>query len=220
METQHLLWTRYSLKLKLNENDQLKEEIDARTYWFHWRQNQFLNRTLVERKLTNKCNTALGIAYSQISIPNDPTVIAVDKIAEIRPQLEVIYNHKLAPQFSLNHPYWSELRFFKQTDGSFDFTTCRMRYKLELNYTPSPILTLKAFNELFLNAGGHTTNHFDQNRYGTSIQCMPLKTLGFELGYLNWYQNRGSGDAFYNRHMVRFTIHQTLQLKKQKSQSI
>lgn len=142
METQHLLWTRYSLKLKLSENYQLKEEIDARTYWFPWRQNQFLTRTLAERKLTNKWSTALGIAYSQVSIPNDPTVIAIDKIAEIRPQLEVIYNHKLAPEFSLNHRYCSDLRFFKQNDGSFDFTTCRMGYKLELNYTPNPTLTL------------------------------------------------------------------------------
>lgn len=42
---------RYSLKLKLNDHYQLRQEIEERAYWFPWRQHQFVSRTAAERKL-------------------------------------------------------------------------------------------------------------------------------------------------------------------------
>lgn len=51
IENQHLLWTRYYLKLKLNDNYQLRQEIEERNYWFPWRQHQFVSRTFADRKL-------------------------------------------------------------------------------------------------------------------------------------------------------------------------
>ncbi len=217
VETQNVLWTRYYLKVKLNDNYQIKEEIDTRKYLFPWRQNQFLTRTLIERKLTPNWSISTGMAYSQVATPNDPDSPITDNISELRPLIELTYNQKLSSKFILNHRYWSEFRFFEQPDDTFDFSTCRMRYKLELNYAPNTKITFKAFDEIFLNIGGQATNLFDQNRYGLSAQYMPLKNLGFELGYLNWYQKRASGIDFYNRHLVRLTIHQTIHLKKQKT---
>jgi len=49
--TQELLWSRYYLKLKINDLYQIRQEIEERTYWFPWRQHQFVSRTFVERKL-------------------------------------------------------------------------------------------------------------------------------------------------------------------------
>ena len=42
VDTQHLLWTRYYLKLKINDNYQIRQELEERTYWFPWRQHQFI----------------------------------------------------------------------------------------------------------------------------------------------------------------------------------
>lgn len=78
-------------------------------------------------------------------------------------------------------------------------------------------MKLKAFDEILLNMGRKVVqNVFDQNRYGASIQYMPFDKLGFEVGYINWFQQQNSGVDFYNRHIIRLTIHQNLNLKSHK----
>lgn len=215
IETQHLLWARYYIKLKIKDPYQIKQELEERTYWFPFRQHQFLSRTLLERKLSQGWSTALGITYSMQSLPNDPTIRITENITELRPQVEISYNQILFDKISLNHRYWSEFRFFEQSDNSFDYSNNRTRYKLELDYTPSSKITLKIYDEILLNIGGNIVhNVFDQNRYGASIQYMPVENFGIELSYFNSFQERASGVDFYNRYIVRLTIHQTIKLKK------
>ena len=114
----------------------------------------------------------------------------------------------------MHHRYWSEFRFFEQPNHSFKFGNNRTHYKFEIRYFPSKDLTLKAFEEIHINIGKNIVNNvFDQNRYGTSIQYIPFKNLGFELGYLNWFQQRKSGTEYYNRQIVRLTIHHIINLK-------
>lgn len=217
IETQDLIWTRYSLKLKIKDPYQIKQELEERTYWFPWRQHQFLSRTLLERKLAQGWSAALGITYSMQSLPNDPTIRITENITELRPQVEISYNQILSDKISLNHRYWSEFRFFEQSDNSFDYSNNRTRYKLELGYTPSSKITLKIYDEILLNIGGNIVhNVFNQNRYGASIQYMPVENFGVELSYFNSFQERPSGVDFYNRNIIRFTIHQTINLKKPK----
>lgn len=214
VDTQQLLWTRYSLKLKFNDRYQLRQEVEERTYWFPWRQHQFSFRTHLERKLGKGWQTALGFTYFLQALPQDPTISIFETRTELRPQLELGYKQSLSEKISLHHRYWSEFRFFEQDNGSFDYGNIRARYKIEIQYSPIANLTLKAFDEIHLNIGGEIIqNVFDQNRIGASVQYMPFKTLGFELGYFNWYQQRSSGVDFFNRHIVRFTIHHSIDLK-------
>ena len=215
IDIQKLLWTRYYLKLKLNETYQIKQEFEERTFWSPWRQHQFITRTLLSRKLDNRLDTGIGLVYSSQSIPQDPEIHNFTNVSELRPQLEVTYQQNLSDKIGINHRYWSEFRFIEQQGGYFNYSNNRSRYKLELNYTITSKTTLKIFDEILLNIGGNVVhNVFDQNRYGINIQHMPLKNLGFEIGYMNWFQERASGVDFYNRHIIRLTIHQTVNFKK------
>jgi len=212
--TQELLWSRYYLKLKINDLYQIRQEIEERTYWFPWRQHQFVSRTFVERKLGKGWNSGLGFTYFLQSLPHDPEISDYTNQLELRPQLELAYKQNLTEKVILHHRYWGEFRFFEKTNGSFEFGNTRLRYKIELRYSPISNITIKVFDEIHLNIGEKIIqNVFDQNRYGASIQYMQLQNFGFELGYFNWFQQRRSGVDFYNRHIVRFTIHHTLNLK-------
>jgi hypothetical protein len=213
---QHLLWSGVHLKFKFNDTYQIRQEVEERAYWFPWSQHQFMTRTFFERKLGKGWSAAMGFAYFLQSMPQDPNVKITSKISELRPLIELGYKQVISKKLYVQHRYWSEFRFFEQADGTFDYANNRSRYKIEIGYSPIAQLTLKAFNEIHLNFGKNIGfNVFDQNRYGASIQYMPLKTFGFELGYINWFQQRPTGIDFYSRQILRFTIHQTIHLKKQ-----
>ncbi|HZH70646.1 MAG TPA: DUF2490 domain-containing protein [Flavobacteriaceae bacterium] len=219
VDTQQLLWTRYYLKLKLNDNYQIRQEIEERAYWFPWRQHQFVSRTFAEGKLGKGWNAGIGFTYFLQSLPHDPEITDFTNQLELRPQLEIAYKQTISEKVILHHRYWSEFRFFEQPNGSFEYGNNRTRYKIEIRYSPIDKLILKAFDEIHINIGSKIVqNVFDQNRYGASVQYMPYENLGFELGYFNWYQQRKSGVDFYNRHIVRFTIHHTINFKKSKNQ--
>ena len=218
VDNQHLLWTRYYLKIKLNDKYQIGQEVEERTYWFPWRQHQFISRTHLEKKLEKGWSVGTGFSYFLQALPQDPEITNYSNQVELRPQLELGYKQSISENLSITHRYWSEFRFFEQPNGSFEYGNNRTRYKIELRYTPNSKLSLIAFDEIFINMGGKIVqNVFDQNRLGASIQYMPNENFGFEWGYFNWYQQRKSGVDFYNRDIVRFTIHQTINLNKSKN---
>ena len=69
VETQNLLWLRYNLKLKINTNYQIRQDLEERTFWFPWRQHQFASRTLLDRRLGNGWNTAIAFTYLEQALP-------------------------------------------------------------------------------------------------------------------------------------------------------
>lgn len=214
-ETQQLIWMRYSLRLKLNDTYQVRQELEERSYWFPLRQHQLVSRTLIDRKLGKGWNVGGGFAFFRQALPQNPDSEVLSSRNELRPQLELAFLQPLAENLGLHHRYWTEFRFFEQDDGSYDFGTNRTRYKLELRYVPVPKWTINAFDEIHLNLGGNSTNNiFDQNRYGASLQYMPGGNFGLELGYINWFQQRASATDFYQRHIVRITLHHTISFKK------
>lgn len=219
IETQQLLWLRYSLKLKLGDTYQIRQELEERNYWLPLRQHQFVSRTLVDRKLGKGWSAAAGFAYFRQSLPHDPDVEVQTRLGEIRPQIELAYAQPLAEKLLLHHRYWSEFRFFEKEEGGYDYGNNRTRYKLELRYSLIPDISLIAFDEVHFNLGGNIVhNMFDQNRYGASVQYMPSGNLGLELGYINWFQQRPSGTDFYQRHIIRLTVHHSISIKKSTSE--
>ena len=213
--TQSLFWNRYYLKLRINEQWALGQEIEERAYWFPWRQHQFLLRTHLEKNLGNNWNTALGFTYFIQTLPHNPTIKNTENNTELRPQIEFGYKQNITNKLSLHHRYWSEFRFIEQSNHQIEYQNNRSRYKIEFRYKPTNKLTLKAFEEIFLNFGHNIVhNSFDQNRYGLSFQYMPYKNFGFEIGYLNWFQERSSGVDYFNRHIIRCTVHHNINLKK------
>ena len=215
VEKQHLLWTRYLLKARLSENLLIRQEVEERTYWFPWRQHQFVARSLVERKLGKGWFVGAGFTYFLHSLPNNPEIKDYQNKLELRPQLELIHVQSLNPKLSLQHRYWFEWRFFEKDLTGFELLSNRIRYRLELSYSPIKKLTLKAFDEIHLQVGEKIVyNVFDQNRVGGSVVFMPNPDFGFELGYFNWFQQRNTGKDFYSRNITRITLHHTLNLAK------
>ena len=214
IEDQNLLWLRYQVKLGINPNWQLVQELEERTYWFPSRQHQFLTRTMLKRDWGKGWIIGAGFTYISQSNPQDPSEKNFYSLYELRPQLELSYKQKLSDRFELGHRYWSEFRIREQENGKLKYANNRSRYKVEITYSPLDQLKLKAFEEVFLNIGSSITyNVFDQNRLGISAQYDLLKNFAAELGYINWFQQKSSGNEFYNRHIIRLTLHHTLNLK-------
>lgn len=211
IENQELLWLRYFLKINLNDSYKIRQEFEERTYWFPWRQHQLVSRTHLERKLNQNWNAAIGFTYFVQSLPQQPQITEYENQIELRPQFEIATLQEITSKISINHRYWSEFRFFEQPNGSFKYGNTRLRYQLEFRYSPIKKIYLKIFDEIHINVGNQITqNVFDQNRFGGSCQYMPFKNYGFELGYFNWFQQRNIGVDFYNRNILRFTIHHTI----------
>lgn len=114
VETQHLIWTRYYLKLKLNDSYEIRQELEERTYWFPWRQHQFLSRTFADRKLGKSWNAGIGFTYLLQSLPQDPEITSYSNHLELRPQLEIAYKQAISEKITLYHRYWSEFRSFER----------------------------------------------------------------------------------------------------------
>ncbi len=218
IDTQQLLWARYYLKLKLDDYE-IRQELEERKFWFPWRQHQFISRTFVVRKLGKSWNAGIGFTYLLQSLPQDPKITEYSNQSELRPQLEITYSQAISEKITLYHRYWSDFRFFEQPDGSFKYGNNRSRYLLEFRYSPSKHLTLKAFDEIHINIGRNIVqNVFDQNRFGASVQYMPIDNFGFELGYFNLFQQQKSGVDFYDRHILRLTIHHIITFRNSKNQ--
>lgn len=218
IETQQLLWMRYNLSLKFNDDYKFRYEVEERIYHNPWRQHQFVTKAHFEKSIVKNWYAGVGITYLVQSLPNKPEENVTATQIELRPQIEIENKKKLFEKLSISHRYWTEFRFYEQSDNSLDFSNIRARYKLELNYDLTDKVTIKAFDEIHINFGNKVVhNVFDQNRIGGSVQIMPSKSFGFELGYFNWFQQQKSGVDFYNRNIIRFTIHQNINIKKSKS---
>ena len=211
VETQHLLWVEYNLKCTLNPNWKIRQEIENRQYWFPFNQHQFISRTHFQRNISDQFSIAPAFTYFRQSVPHDPYADNLNVFEEFRPQMEFLYKQDLHKNIALTNRLWTEFRFFEQPTNGFKFGNTRFRYKLEAEYKVTDKLKLKGYNEILLNAGKNITyNVFDQNRIGGSVTYKHDKNFSLELGYFNWYQPRSSGVDYFNRHIVRLTLHHSL----------
>ncbi len=90
----------------------------------------------------------------------------------------------------------------------------RGRYQLQLSYVlidrpdAAGTLSAKVSDEIMFNFGHNIVyNSFDQNRIYAGLNYGISKSIQVELGYLNWFQERSSGNQYYDRDIVRITIY-------------
>ena len=158
---------------------------------------------------------------------NDPFKEAIT-VPELRPHIEFNQRQKLR-RVSIEHRYKMEARFFHQTDlakttleDGFYFGNFRFRYRLQvviplIKYKNEGALKLKISDEILLNAGHNIVlNTFDQNRIYVGINTDVTKNISFEVGYLNWFQQRPTGN-FYHRHILAFGIFHKVNIQKSTS---
>ncbi len=222
---QNLAWYGLFTTLKFNEKWYFQNEIQERHYISPTAQHQFLIRSHIHRVLGESgWETSAGMCLF-LQNPNNPEADVKLTVPELRPHAEFSYKQKLK-KFTLDHRYRAEARFFHNTNPSrtelengFYFGNFRFRYRLQATIPLVKIeneryLKVKASDEIHINAGSKITkNVFEQNRIYLGINYDILPNLSFEIGYLNWFQQKSDGN-FYKRNIARITVFHTINFKR------
>jgi hypothetical protein len=220
---QQLVWYGYFLSIQFNDKWHLQTEVQERHFINPVAQHQFLIRSDIHRALgASGWETSAGMcAFFQN--PNDPNAAVNLTVPELRPHIEFAYRQKVKIM-TFDHRYRAEARFFHRTniartdlEDGFEFGNFRLRYRLQATVPVWRIddkrtLKVKVNDEVLLNAGSKIIkNVFDQNRIYAGISFDAMPKLTFDAGYLNWYQQRPTGD-FYNRNILRFSVYHKITL--------
>ena len=228
-QLQGLFWFRYNTSIELPKKFLLKAEIEERMFIAKKvKQNQFYVRFTFDKILTKNLN--FGVGFSSWYYGNgDELKTTTLMIPEWRPHIEFNYKNKIVERLNFSQRFRTEMRFVKNTNKEFTETidgytnSFRFRYMIMLDYAvykkDEKSLQLIVFDELMINAGKSIQrNIFDQNRFGLSARYNFNKRFGLELGYINWFQQRPSGVDFFNRQILRCTLHSNFAiLKKNKN---
>jgi|GEM_PF-172107 len=216
-------WGRYFGRYKFSDDWSLNLEFEDRRFFKNNRQsNWFLPRIGVERKLAKGWAVGAGFTYYLASSPQDPEQETVVTAPELRPHQYLTSTQSLG-DLGIQHRFQFEERWIHNststqlTDG-YHYQG-RFRYRLQLKYplikekTAAGTLTAVAFDEILLNVGHNiVANTFDQNRIYAGLNYGISNSFQVELGYLNWFQERSSGQQYYQRDIARLTIYHNLKL--------
>ncbi len=212
---QDLLWARHYLKIHIDNRYKVRHELEERIFFKNLRQHQFMTRVFIDRSIGKGWNGALGFAYFLQTSPENPDIEEYTTQTELRPIIEFGNRQIISEKINIDHRYWSEIRFFEQNNESIAFRNMRFRYRLELRYVIHPQIVFRILDEIHFNAGKKTGNSiFDQNRFGLGAQFYPIKNLGFELAYINWFQQQSNPENFFNRNILRFTVFLDIRIRK------
>jgi hypothetical protein len=224
---QSLVWYGLFTTLEFNERWYFQNEIQERHFINPTAQHQFIVRSHMHRILGKTGWEASISACFFFQNPNDPNAAVKLTVPEVRPHLEFVYKQKL-DKITFDHRFRAEVRFFNnfnesrtELEDGFEYSNYRFRYKLQatiplFKMDENRALKFKVSDELFINAGNKiVTNVFDQNRVYAGLNYDILNNLSFEVGYLNWFQQKPDG-FFFDRDILRFTVFHTLNLKKKK----
>jgi len=219
---QNLYWMRYYNQLEINEKFMWHNEMEIRRFFEGNVKHHFIAHTRMHYKTGQNTDVALGITYSRQS-PQDPISTSNLIVPEFRGVQEFNYVIFISNRFTFQQRLRIEQRFIRNNNGielldgyGFNF---RFRFRLQANYRISNEeainrTTLKISNEIMVNAGKNIIyNQFDQNRIYIGIERDFSKSISFELGYINWYQQTVSGNHFFNRDIIRLTLYHRLKLK-------
>ena len=224
------MWFRYNTNIQLPKKYLIKAELEERFFISKAvKQQQFLFRFTLDKQLKNNWNIGGGFSMWCVGT-NDELNTSTLQIPEWRPHIEFNNRQKIKEKLSINHRIRAEWRFIKNTNKEFTETidgytnNFRFRYQITIDYAvykkDEKALHLIVFDEVMLNAGKSIQrNIFDQNRIGFSARYNFNKNVGLELGYINWFQQRPSGLDFFNRQILRFTLHTNFNIHKKEKKT-
>jgi len=218
---QQQLWYGYHLNWRLNNEWFAIAEIQERHFISPLAQSQLLGRVHLHKNIGSNYDAGVGMSLF-FSSPNNPKATERLVVPELRPHIE--FNTTKDVGFGTFHQrYKAEARYFHNTeDGAltsgYYFGNFRLRMQLgfripivKKSSDNATKITVKVQDEILLNAGSRIVkNVFDQNRIYVAFDYNFSKTVSVEMGYLNWFQQQSSGTDFYNRDILRFTIHQKI----------
>lgn len=219
---QQLIWYGYFNTVEFSNKWFITAEMQERRFFHPGRQHQFLARTHLHHKMNNGWDAGPGFTYF-LQSPHDPYSESTLAVPELRPHLEFNLRQNTG-KITVSHRYKAEWRFIHNTgngglaDGYWNYF--RFRYRAGIDFplfkkeNRNRLLKLKISDEIHINAGSKIIkNIFDQNRVYIGLNYRLNKNFALETGYLNWFQQRTSGDQFYNRNIIRFIIYHKITLK-------
>jgi hypothetical protein len=225
-------WLRYTNRLDFNKHVNLFSEIENRRFFpvedksllNSDLQSTFLIRSVLQSKLGAGWSAGVGLAYF-LHGNSDPRTSNYLVIPEWRPFAEMLNQQQLGSRFRLNQRFRYEERFFRKTTSDRQAlaqgytNNARFRYLFEADWTlvktdDGPgTLKLKVSDEVMLNIGKRIIrNTFDQNRLSASLHFQVTKALAMEAGYIKWIQELPDGVNYYNRDILRISLHQAISL--------
>lgn len=216
-------WIRYYGKYTVSDTWNLSFEIEDRHFFKNNRQsNWFLPRVAAERNLGKGWSAGAGFTYYLASNPADPAKQTAVTVPELRPHQYLTSSQTLG-NMGISHRFQLEERWIHNSTSSaltpgYHFQG-RVRYRFQLKYplirreTAKGNLSAIASDEILLNVGHEiVANTFDQNRIYFGLNYGISRAFQVELGYLNWFQERSSGNQYYQRDIARLTIYHDLKL--------
>lgn len=227
--SQQQIWFAYLQNLKINDRFSIQTDIQERHFIAPVKQGQFLMRSTFKTAIRENWDFGVGFAFFLSN--TDPSIDYNLEVPEVRPYIE--FNNKQPfKRVMISHRYRLESRFFHNVNGKeladgFSFGSMRFRYQFGLDILLNKpkedknTFKLRVLDEMMLNFGSKIKyNLFDQNRVYVMLQYAPVRSVAFEIGYLNWFQQRSSGDKYFNRNILRFAIIHNLSIpKKEKKQT-
>lgn len=219
IKDQSLLWVRYVQKISINQKWSLYGEIETRRYVFPGRQHQWLiPRFVLFYRTKNNIDLGIAGAFFLHALPQDDNPVKFIR-PEIRPHQEINLQQNLG-RCKIIHRYIVEERFFHKMEQDelvpgWDFSL-RFRYRIQLQILliseekKIPV-QLRLFDEIFININKEIVyNVFDHNRLFSGLSFHFSDQWSGDIGYMNWFQQRPSGQDFYNRHILRITLTHSL----------
>jgi hypothetical protein len=224
---QKLVWYGYYNTLKINEKWIVTTEVQERQFVNPTAQHQLLFTGNLVRSFNKNWNASLGITYF-LQSPNEPESKSNLIVPEWRPDVTIANKMKF-PFVTISNRFKTEVRFFHEVQnnqlvGGYPFSNCRLRYQLGFDFpllkdkiTKENYLSIKVSDEIFFNlTNKNVPNLFDQNRIYCGANYKLNKSLSVEVGYLNWFQKRGSSSNYFNRDILRLSLFHTIDLNKKK----
>lgn len=202
----------------------IMSDVQERSFMKPIKQNQISLRTQVNYNLGHDWTAAGGTSYVRTHA-GAPTSLSTLVIPEIRINQDLSYAQKFR-RFSLGHRYRMEERFIKKIRNDtliegHKFIQ-RLSYSLSIQYSiinsknNFRSLTFKASDGIFINASKNIVyNIFDQNRFYTGLNYQIYKNINIEMGFINIFQQRSSGNEFFNRNIASFSINHKMGNKNQ-----
>ena len=211
----------YSTTFELSPKWNLNTEFQERIFLDPVRQSQLFGKLQVNFSPFKDLTLGNGFAY-YLNSPGDPEFASSFKVPEIRLNHDLGYKHKFK-NLILGHRYRMEERFIRKRlndaliEGYRFVERLSYTVSLECNLLKSKSkdhnLSLKLSDGIFINSNsGIIYNTFDQNRFYAALNYQLIKNMSVELGYINLFQQRISGDEYLNRNIASLAINHRIKM--------
>ena len=214
-------WTSLNSTIKFSKHWGIVADFHLRRTNFLADPNFYFLRTGVQYWVTDHFSLTVGIGKMWVA----PTTTNWEHFAEEnRIYQQALFTNKMGKigmlQRIRNEQRWIEKIANDQFTGDYKFSN-RIRYLLALNIPifKNPLYpSLSLSDELMVQFGKEIVyNSFDQNRLFLGIRQPISKTLNFDLGYMQSYQQKASGYQYDRIHTLRCFFYYSPDFSKRKN---